>query len=121
MANVSSPQSGERLKRICREVCVAQQLDDSIERELYAHLEDKLLGYLSGGEKITEDDALLLVEKRFGDPVVVRSLLGEVHGASRATQAGWHRRLAAIMIATSLFDAAASALLFLGRGIIAYF
>lgn len=53
--------------------------DDAIRRELRGHMEDELLAYLSGQRPLSEEDALILVEKHFGDPAVVRSLLEEVH------------------------------------------
>ena len=42
-------------------------------------MEDELLAYLTGRQKLSEDDALILVEKHFGDPTVIRGLLRSVH------------------------------------------
>ena len=74
-----SPETTERIRALCRRISVAHDLDDEIQRELFSHMEDKLHGYLSGGEKVTEEDALILVREHFGKPEVVRGLFREVH------------------------------------------
>src|SRR3954469_16078148 len=100
-----SPAAIEQLKDLCARVRVAGPIDESIERELMGHLQDKALAYLSGQEKITEADALLLVEKHFGDPAIIQSMLRDVHASASASPgAHWARRLAAILVATSVID-----------------
>ena len=74
-----SPETTESIRALCRQISVAHDLDDEIQRELFTHMEDKLLGYLSGEEKVTEKDAFILMREHFGDPVVIRELLRETH------------------------------------------
>src|SRR3954463_4853767 len=99
-----SPAAIEQLKTLCARVRVAGPIDEPIERELMGHLQDKALAYLSGQEKITEADALLLVEKHFGDPAIIQSMLAGVHAPASASGAPWKRRLAAILVATGFVD-----------------
>jgi hypothetical protein len=74
-----SPETADKIRTLCRKISVAHNIDEEIQEELYSHMEDKFLGYLSGEEKITEDDAFILVKEHFGDPAVIRELLDEVH------------------------------------------
>jgi hypothetical protein len=73
------PETEERIRELCRKISVAHNLDEEIQRELFSHMEDKLLAYLSGEEKITEEDAFVLVREHFGDPEEVKAMLEEVH------------------------------------------
>lgn len=79
MAEQMSDAAAQRVKALCCKVAVANGLDEQIQRELCGHMEDELLAYLSGRQRLSEDDAMILVEKHFGDPAVVRGLLREVH------------------------------------------
>lgn len=74
-----TPETAERIRALCRKISVAHDLDEEIQAELFSHMEDKLLGYLSGEEKVTEEDALILVREHFGDPAVLKGLLRETH------------------------------------------
>jgi hypothetical protein len=77
---------------------VAHNLDEEIRAELYSHMEDKLLGYLSGGEKVTEEDAFILVREHFGNPAVIRSLLQEAHAVEDGVS--FLRKLGAVATAS---------------------
>ncbi|MFA6471043.1 MAG: hypothetical protein WCU00_03295 [Candidatus Latescibacterota bacterium] len=99
--NLSS-ETSEKIRALCRKISVANNIDEEIQEELYSHMEDKFLGYLSGEEKITEDDAFILVREHFGDPEHIRFLMKEVHKVD--TQISFFRKLGAIYIATSAVD-----------------
>jgi hypothetical protein len=94
-----SPEIQSRIRALCRRISVAHNLDEEIQRELYSHMEDKLLGYLSGEEKITEDDALILVREHFGDPAVIRELLRETY--SKEVRVGFWRKIFLFWLACS--------------------
>jgi hypothetical protein len=76
---------------------VAHNLDEEIRAELYSHMEDKLLGYLSGGEKVTEEDAFILVREHFGNPDTIRGLFQEIHAVE--THLSLARRIGAMLAA----------------------
>ena len=78
MPHADVPNSGiqTKLKAICREISITQSLDAEIQKELYGHMEDKLLAYVNGEEAITEDDALILVREHFGKPANDQSASG---------------------------------------------
>src|SRR4051794_26230096 len=78
MAEQSTDASLLKIRALCRELASKHRLDDATRDELSAHMEDKLLGYLSGEVKITEADALHLVSVHFGDAArVARDLSRE--------------------------------------------
>lgn len=54
------------LRDLAAEIGRAQSLNDDEQAELYGHLEDKTLGYLSGEEGLSEADAVLLTREHFG-------------------------------------------------------
>ena len=78
-----SPEMVERLRELCRKITVAHNIDEEIQRELCSHMEDKLRAYLSGEEKLTEADALILVREHFGDADNLKRLLRNVHAPER--------------------------------------
>lgn len=88
----------ERMRALCQKITVAYDLDPEIQEELYGHMEDRLLGYMSGEDKLTEEDAYILVREHFGDPAALKGLLHEVHDASVRTTLA--RRLTAALVAT---------------------
>ena len=57
----------------------AGELDPAVREEMYGHLEDKLLAYLRGEERLSEADAMVLVREHFGRPETLRAVLTEVH------------------------------------------
>ena len=91
-----SPETEERIRELCRKISVAHNLDEEIHAELFAHMEDKLRAYLSGSEKLTEEDAFVLVREHFGDPEEVKAMLENVH--AEAVQVGMMRRIGAISV-----------------------
>ncbi|MBN1293218.1 MAG: twin-arginine translocase subunit TatC [Candidatus Latescibacteria bacterium] len=74
-----SPEMSEKIQQFCRNISETYNFDEDIQEELYGHIEDKMLGYLSGEEPLTEDDAFVLVREHFGDSAAVRELLNSVH------------------------------------------
>ena len=98
MSENISPETAERIRALCRQISVSHNLDEEIQRELYSHMEDKLLGYLSGAEKVTEEDALILVQEHFGKPEVIKEMFHETHGGESAVSL--LRRLGAITAAS---------------------
>jgi hypothetical protein len=98
MAENLSPETSEKLRYLCRKIAVAHTIDEEIQQELYSHMEDKFLGYLSGEEKITEEDAFILVREHFGKPESIKDLLQEVH--SLETRISLARKIGAVLAAT---------------------
>jgi hypothetical protein len=76
-----SKKTADKIHTLCSQISVANDLDEEIQEELYSHLEEKLLAYLSGREIITEDDSFILVREHFGDPSNLKGLLKAVHTA----------------------------------------
>jgi hypothetical protein len=101
MMNQPTPEVQQRLRAMCAQMAVVQHLDDEIQRELYGHMEDKLLAYLNGEETMTEEDALILVREHFGDPVVVKGLLHAAHPMAAASH--FLRRVVAVICVETVF------------------
>ena len=78
-----SAETQESIQKFCLKISIAYDLDEEIQEELSSHIEDKLLMYLNGELKLSEQDALVLVREHFGKPEHIRSLLEEVHTAPR--------------------------------------
>ena len=93
-----SAETQESIRSYCRKLSIAYDLDEDIQEELADHIEDKLLSYLTGEEKLSEQDGLVLVREHFGKPEHIRSLLEEVHEAQ--TKGTLVRRIGAVVIAT---------------------
>ncbi len=68
-----SSETEAALKKLAREISRARGLGDEVQEELYGHLEDKTLGYLSGDEEISEADAVLLTWEHFGGVLTASS------------------------------------------------
>ncbi len=102
------PALEEEARALCAQITVAHDLDPEIQEELYGHVEDKILGYLSGEVPVTGDDAIILVREHFGDARVIKSLLQDVH-VTEVAVSQWRRYMAATiaMLACSLAGAAA--------------
>ncbi len=94
MAETPNPEMRERLRALCGQITVAEDIDPEIQEELLTHMEDKLNAYLHGSEPVTEEDAYLLVREHFGDPRVVKALLHETYDYELRLSLG--RRLAAV-------------------------
>ncbi len=56
------------MRKLAKEIGRSRHLNVETLEELYGHLEDKTLGYLSGEEDVSEADAVLLTREHFGDP-----------------------------------------------------
>jgi hypothetical protein len=102
MSHSLSPETQQRVQELCRRIRVAQHLDAEIEAELCAHIRDRIAGYLDGSDKLTEDDAVYLAEKHFGDTATIQSLFAHVH--HQEFTIGWLRRLLALAAATVAVD-----------------
>jgi hypothetical protein len=77
----------QNARELARKITVAHDLDPEIQKELYGH-EDKLLAYKSGEERISDEDAFILVREHFGDAKVLRSMFAEVHEAAATLTLG---------------------------------
>ena len=99
MVEELEPDTNEKMRALCKKISVAHDLDAEIQEELYSHMEDKLLGYLSGEEALAEEDAFILVREHFGDPSALKGLLQDVHAFE--AQVSLARRLAAAIIVTA--------------------
>lgn len=96
MPDELSPEARAQLRGIVKKLSVSHDIDPEIQEELYGHVEDKALAYLSGEEAVSEDDALLLTREHFGDPRSVREFLSAVH--MQEATGSTMRRIAAITI-----------------------
>ncbi len=92
MINPISTDIEKKIHHLCDEIASAEDLSEELHTELYTHIEDKVLGYLSGEELLSDEDAFLLAEAHFGDRALVRFQLEDVHPVKGAT--GFMRRLA---------------------------
>ena len=90
-----SPETQDKISALCKKISVAHNPDEEIQKELCCHIEDRLTGYLSGNEQLSEDDAFFLVEKHFGDPAIVKALYQNVE--VMATHASFARRVGAVL------------------------
>lgn len=98
MGEFVSPEAQEAIETMAREISVSHRLDPEIQEELASHMEDKLCGYLSGEERLSEEDALVLVREHFGDPEEVSNLLSATHWEEAGGNA-----LRRALVATILF------------------
>ena len=73
----------QKARDLARKITVAHDLDPEIQEELYGHIEDKLLAYKSGEERISDEDAFILVREHFGDAGNVKQLFHDVYGPER--------------------------------------
>lgn len=94
MVETPNPEMRERLRALCKQITVAEEIDPEIQEELMTHVEDRFNGYLHGKDAITEEDAFLLVREHFGNPAVLKALLQHTHVREATVSLG--RRLAAI-------------------------
>ncbi len=107
-----SPEIQACIHKFAREISAGTHLEQEFEEELAGHVEDKIRGYLSGADPITEDDALLLARRHFGNPQVVRTLLQETHAGLdiREVRSALAQRVAAAISAMFLSAALAQIL-----------
>jgi len=88
MNNPLNDDTQQKARDLARKITVAHDLDPEIQEELYGHIEDKLLAYKSGEERISDEDAFILVREHFGDAKVLRSMFAEVHEAAATLTLG---------------------------------
>ncbi len=102
-----SSESEAALHVLAREIGRRRRLDNEAVEELYGHLEDKTLGYLSGEENLSEADAVLLTREHFGDPGAFPE--PEAKPARFQSPVSLPRRLAALAVLTLAVGIALSA------------
>src|SRR5688572_20897923 len=83
-----SPAVRGEMQSISRRATENQGVDPRVAEELYGHLEDKLIGYLAGDERLTEADALILVREHFGNPEALRPILAYANLDDAAAEGG---------------------------------
>ena len=93
-----SQETQDKISALCKKISVAHNLDEEIQKELQCHIEDRLTGYLSGDEQLSEDDAFILVEKHFGNPAAVKALYQNVETV--AAHASFARRVGAVLVSS---------------------
>ena len=88
----------EMARDLARKITVAHDLDPEIQEELYGHIEDKLLAYTSGEERISDEDAFILVREHFGDTRLLKTMFQDAHAV--AAHGMMLRRLLVAVITT---------------------
>ncbi len=97
----------EQLRALARKIGASHELDAEVQEELFGHLEDQALAYLSGEEAVTEDDAILLTREHFGDARALKEWLGSVH--AQADHSRFYVRLVPVAVLTLVWHAGALA------------
>lgn len=90
-----------QIHEIVRELARKKGLSPEEAEEIGGHLEDKLLGYLSGEVRITQDDALLLTRAHFGDAAGVAQQLAD-DGTAPRPEARRRRKIKSLATKTAL-------------------
>ena len=103
------------LTALSQEISVAHNLDEEIRRELYTHIEDKLIAYLNGDEALTEEDAFILVQEHFGNPSTIQTMYREVEVMNHYTM--FARRLGAVLVASLITGIGITAMGFVFAGL----
>src|SRR5690242_2017659 len=67
MQDESTEAAVREIRALCKQLAEKRGLSEEVREELCGHMEDKLLGYLKGEERVTVEDALVLVRAHFGD------------------------------------------------------
>jgi hypothetical protein len=67
MHDESIDRAVKQIRSLCHELAEKRGLSDEVREELCGHMEDKLMGYLKGEERVSVEDALVLVRAHFGD------------------------------------------------------
>lgn len=91
----------QQIRQIVRQLAGKKGLSPEVAEEIGGHLEDKLLGYLSGEVRITQDDALLLARAHFGDAAGVAQQLTDCTAAT-GPEAGRRRKIQSLSTKTAL-------------------
>ena len=98
MENPLSPNVRIELIALARSISVSHGADADVHEELLSHLEDTYLRTRERDEAASEAEALEETRRHFGNPVLIESLLRQVHGPEFSL--GLFRRFAAASIAT---------------------
>ena len=90
MRNESVEAAVEKIRALCKELADRRGVSAETRDELCGHMEDKLMGYLKGEERVSVEDALVLVRAHFGDVEQVGQELAR--GGSGAGERFWSYR-----------------------------
>jgi hypothetical protein len=74
-----SDETRARIEALTKKISVAEGLDAEVREELRGHVEDKVRGYVSGAERPSEADAVILATAHFGEPGVIQGMFQRVH------------------------------------------
>ena len=113
MPDQTNDEASQEIRRFFDRLAARHGLDSQTTQELCGHLEEKLIGYLSGGIPVTTQDAMLLVRAHFGDADRICEMLGGRAGMSAWRYAARRRALlwvAAVAAVLMLFVVPACAL-----------
>jgi hypothetical protein len=97
MDNPVSEDTEQGIRALCDEIAVAHDIDPELREELRGHVEDKMLGYLSGEEAVSEADAFILAREHFGDRARLKAMLSDVHHIE-ADVSLWRRVAAGLIV-----------------------
>jgi hypothetical protein len=97
MAEQLSDDTQRRIDALVKETCVSAHAADPVALELRGHIEDKILAYINGEQRMTEADAFVLAREHFGDREQLNRVLAEVH-VQLAPVIPW-RKLSAFLLA----------------------
>ena len=95
----------EQLRALARKIGASHELDAEVQEELFGHLEDQALAYLSGEEAVTEEDAILLTREHFGDARALKEWLGSVQ--AQVEHSRFYVRLVPVAVVTLVWHAGA--------------
>lgn len=90
----------QQIRQIVRQLARKKGLSPEEAEEIGGHLEDKLLAYLRGEERITQEDALLLARAHFGDAAGIAQQLAD--GAAAAPEVQRARKIQSLATKTAL-------------------
>ncbi|NUM52665.1 MAG: hypothetical protein HUU46_03380 [Candidatus Hydrogenedentes bacterium] len=93
-----SRETQSQIRDLCETIAQRDQLGEDVQEELRGHIEDKVLGYLGGEERVSEDDAFVLAREHFGDAFTVKTLLQTAHPKRMFVSLG--RRIAVVLLLT---------------------
>lgn len=119
MADTPEPVAVAKIRGLCGELAARHGLDDQTCDELCGHLEDKLLAYLDGSCRVSEDDALLLVRAHFGEADAIAQKLGGGPVAGGVVKRQLHSAaLATAVVSLVLFPACALVIMCAVSGVV---
>ena len=83
MHDEAMEKAAAEIRGLCAELAERRGLKAEVKEELCGHMEDKLMGYLKGEERVSVEDALVLVRAHFGDVERVGKELAREGGVQR--------------------------------------